>query len=142
MTKIIIGREFPDILIPAIKNAKSTIDILIYDWRWYQNEPGTRIQKFNNAIVSAVERGVAVRCLVNHNALTNLLQSQKITAKQVNSSKTMHAKMIIIDEKVLFVGSHNLTKNAFELNHEISVQIDDENEIARCKTFFNNLCLL
>lgn len=142
MTKIIIGREFPDVVIPEIENAKASIDILIYDWRWYENEPGTRIQKFNSAIISAVRRGVAVRCLVNHNALTNILQSQKIEAKQVNSSKTMHAKMIIIDETILILGSHNFTKNAFEINHEISVKIDDKEEIARCKTFFENLCLL
>ena len=48
----------------------------------------------------------------------------------------MHVKMVMIDNKDVFLGSHNLTKNAFELNHEISVLISEAESIDRCNHFF------
>jgi phosphatidylserine/phosphatidylglycerophosphate/cardiolipin synthase-like enzyme len=40
--------------------------------------------------------------------------------------KVEHRKIIIIDERYLLIGSHNLTQKSFEQNKEISVFIDDD----------------
>jgi phosphatidylserine/phosphatidylglycerophosphate/cardiolipin synthase-like enzyme len=74
--------------------------------------------------------------------MLSFFRGQKIKIKRVNSSKILHAKIIIIDQKYLFLGSHNLTQNAFELSHEISIGIEDQEAINRCNNFFDNLCLL
>jgi phosphatidylserine/phosphatidylglycerophosphate/cardiolipin synthase-like enzyme len=142
MSKIIIGREYPKIIIPAIKEAKNAIDILVYDWRWYENNLGSQIQKFNQEILNAVRRGVSVRALVNNNYVPSILSNEKLFIKRVNTSRIMHIKLILIDQKKLFIGSHNLTQNAFELNHEISVLIEDIESISRCLRFFETLCHL
>lgn len=139
MQKIIIGREFPEVVTKLVKEATQSIKILIYDWRWYSGEPGSKVQKFNNEILQASRRGVDVSALVNSDFIFTPLRDQKISVKRINSSKIMHIKMIIVDGKYLVLGSHNLTKNAFELNHEISVLIDDVDSIARCDKFFNTM---
>ena len=90
----------------------------------------------------ASNRGVDISVLVNNNFVLSFLKDTKINAKRVNTSKVMHVKMVIIDEKYLLIGSHNLTKNAFELNHEISILLDDPESISKCNTFFENLCRL
>lgn len=136
---ILIGRAYPDKIIAAVNNAKSSIDILIYDWRWYPNEQGARIQKFNNAVIAAMRRGVRVRARVNNTYICTPLQQLGVDIKKVDSKKTMHVKMLIFDEQLVFFGSHNLTKNAFEMNHEISVAIDEADEVAECQQFFNNI---
>lgn len=138
MSKIIIGREFPDELTAKVKNAEKSIKILIYDWRWYDGEVGERIQKFNNEIIRARQRGVDIQALVNSDYICNKLKDQDVNIKRINTKKTMHIKMLIVDNKYLFLGSHNLTKNAFELNHEISVLIEDIESIERCNNFFQN----
>jgi phosphatidylserine/phosphatidylglycerophosphate/cardiolipin synthase-like enzyme len=142
MQDVIIGREYPDKIIKFVREAHASIKILIYDWRWYGSEVGERIQIFNTELLKASRRGVDVQVLVNNNAFLSFLQDSKISVKQVNTKKTMHVKMIIIDNQYLIIGSHNLTKNAFERNHEISVLIDDQKAINRCAIFFNQLCLL
>jgi phosphatidylserine/phosphatidylglycerophosphate/cardiolipin synthase-like enzyme len=142
MQEIIIGREYPKKVIELVKNSKKYINILIYDWRWYDGEQGSRIQKFNNEIIRASQRGVKITSIVNNDFVCTALQNCGIDIKRVNSHRTMHIKMIIIDDEYLLLGSHNLTKNAFELNHEISSLSDDQNSITKCNNFFQNLCRL
>src|SRR5574343_1940725 len=116
MQQIIIGREYPDIITNLVKNAKQSIKILIYDWRWYYNEVGSKIQLFNNEILNASNRGVEISVLFNNDFILKVFENSKINVKKVNTKKVMHFKMVIIDNKYLLLGYHNLTKNAFELN--------------------------
>lgn len=141
MSKLLIGREYPDEIIKMVKASKVSIKILMYDWRWYSHQPGARIQKLNNAIVQAVKRGVDVKAVLNNKSILKILNAQGIKAISTNTCRTMHAKIVIVDEKDLFVGSHNFSINGFEINHEISLHSQDQFMISRCLTFFNNLCL-
>jgi len=139
MQKILIGREYPKNVIDLINESKNKIDIVIYDWRWYFDEIGSTIQQFNQALLRATDRGVKVRAVVNNDFVSPFLKDSKIEVKKLDSKKTLHIKLVLFDEKVAVIGSHNFTKNAFEINHEISVIIDDEENVKRCQEFFNNL---
>lgn len=142
MQKIIIGREYPAAATELVKNAKNEIKILVFDWRWYDGQPGARIQKFNNEILAAKRRGVAVRAVVNNNIICPFLKAQGIDVKRVNSNRTLHIKMILVDSKILLVGSHNFSMNAFELNHEMSVLLDEPVAVLKAEKFFENVCHL
>lgn len=37
--------------------------------------------------------------------------------------RTMHTKMVVIDRRTLFIGSHNLTQSALKYNREVSIRI-------------------
>jgi phosphatidylserine/phosphatidylglycerophosphate/cardiolipin synthase-like enzyme len=139
MSQIIIGREYPDLLIEKIKNSKQSVKILMFAWRWYDGEVGAKIQKFNNEIIRASQRGVAVRAVCNFDHIASKLKPCGVDIKKIESKKMMHVKMIIIDEKIVFLGSHNLTKNAFEINHEVSVMIEEPLAVARCNNFFESI---
>ena len=142
MPKVIIGREYPQVLIPLIEQAQHSIEILVFDWRWYANEPNSSVQKFNQSILQASQRGVKVRALVNNNIMPTILQLQNLSVKRVGTRSMMHVKMIIIDQKVLVSGSHNFSKNAFEFNHEVSMLVEDSEIISRCRKYFDMLCHL
>lgn len=142
MTQVIIGREYPVVLTPIIEQAQHSIEILVFDWRWYAHEPNSTIQKFNSAILQASKRGVKVRALVNNNIMPTILQLQNLQVKRVGTKSMMHVKMIIIDQKTLVIGSHNFSKNAFVFNHEVSLLVEDNETIKRCLNYFNILCHL
>lgn len=142
MTQIIIGREYPQVLTPLIEQAQHSIEILVFDWRWYANEPNSNVQKFNSAILQASKRGVKVRALVNNNIIPTILQLENLSVKRVGTKSMMHVKMIILDQKKLVIGSHNFSKNAFEFNHEVSLLVEDEAVIARARKYFEMLCHL
>ena len=137
--KSIIGFKFPKVVIPLIESAKNSIDIIVFDWRFYPQDPGAIAQLFNSAIIRACKRGVKIRAILNNAQILNFLRINGIEAKQLRSKRLVHCKLMIIDGQKVVVGSHNYTQNAFLMNLELSIQFDISNETEEILTFFNNL---
>jgi phosphatidylserine/phosphatidylglycerophosphate/cardiolipin synthase-like enzyme len=135
----IIGSQYPEIVIQRINEAKTEIDIIVFDWRWYANDPGSPVQLFNQSLVRAVRRGVRVRAIVNNESIAQTLKALGIEAKKLQTNNLVHAKIIIIDKKEAIIGSHNFTSPAFEKNYELSALIDDQNVVSDYSLYFNNL---
>ena len=135
----IIGKEFADKIIPLIEHSKKSIDIIVYDWKWYPDQIGSTIQKFNNAIVVAKRKGIRVRVITTSSNIDRILSRLDIETKKWMSRKTLHTKLTIIDNKIAILGSHNYTMNAFTINYEVSVIIQDEAVVKRLNQYFNNL---
>jgi len=122
-TILLIRREYPKEVIPLIERAKNSIKIIVYEWRWYENQLGSSIQLFNNAIIRARKRGVEVKAVLKNQKIAEKLKAQKIWVKEVDFSKTLHVKLIMLDNEIVILGSHNFTLNAFHINDEVSVII-------------------
>jgi phosphatidylserine/phosphatidylglycerophosphate/cardiolipin synthase-like enzyme len=142
MFEILVGREYPDVLIEAVKNAKDSIKILVFDWRWYESDFGSLVQNFNRELIRAGNRGVDISARIDRGMSNKFSDICKIDLKRISFSGKMHTKMVIIDDKILFIGSHNLTKSAFEINHEVTVMIEDDKAIVRCNNLYKSVCLL
>jgi phosphatidylserine/phosphatidylglycerophosphate/cardiolipin synthase-like enzyme len=54
--------------------------------------------------------------------------------------KVTHAKLVVIDRRYLFIGSHNLTQSALKYNHETSVWIDSSSLAAEALDYLDSLC--
>jgi phosphatidylserine/phosphatidylglycerophosphate/cardiolipin synthase-like enzyme len=144
MSKIscVSGKQFPAVLIPLIDLAKNKINIVVYDWHWYENNSGNLIQLFNQAIIRAAQRGIKISAVVNNGHALNFLKAHGVNVKRLNSGKTMHAKLMIIDDETVITGSHNYTLSAFERNFEFSVILTELENIAQFNSFFENLFIL
>jgi phosphatidylserine/phosphatidylglycerophosphate/cardiolipin synthase-like enzyme len=137
--EVIIGKEFPDKVKPLIENAKSSIKIIVFDWRWYVNDPGNAVQLFNQTIVRASRRGVKISAIVNHADILTPLKENGIDVKKLNITGLVHAKLMIIDDNIVILGSHNYTHNAFVINHEISIILKECNVVKDFNIFFTSL---
>lgn len=135
----IIGKEFPKKVIPLIENAKNSIKIVVFDWRWYPNDPANPVQLFNQAIIQAKRRGVEIKVVTNIQDVINILKTEKIEAKKPDTSKLIHSKMMIIDDEILILGSHNYTQSAFTMNHEASIIYKGRAELDEYIKYFYNL---
>lgn len=137
--EILIGREFPQAVIPLIKNAKKSINIIVFDWGWYADEIGEQIQIFNNAIYNANKHGVKIQVIAQKKIICSILKGLNISVKKFESKKLLHTKLMIIDEEIAILGSHNYTKNAFNINHEVSIITQNKKNIEKLQNYFNNL---
>lgn len=135
----IISKDFPKMVIPLIDSAKKSIDIVVFDWRFYKNDPANPVSQFNIAISRAVTRGLNVRCLVQNDGVVSCLKNIGCYAKKIESNRILHTKLIILDKKRVIIGSHNYTQHAFTSNHEASVCVNFENENNGLVEYFNNL---
>ena len=134
--EIAIGREFPRKVIPLIDKTKRTIKIIVFDWGWYENEIGEKIQLFNNAIIRANKRGVEVKAAVHKRLIAEILKRQGIRVKRIESSKLLHVKLMLIDDEIVIIGSHNYTKNAFNINFEASLIVRDKETALKFLNYF------
>jgi phosphatidylserine/phosphatidylglycerophosphate/cardiolipin synthase-like enzyme len=135
----IIGKEFPQKVIPLIEYAKHSIKIVVFDWRWYPNDPANPVQLFNQAIIRAKRRGLKIQVIGNCDEIIKILKEQGIEAKKAMTKNLVHAKMMIFDDKDLVIGSHNFSQNAFTMNYEISTYIPDCPDVENYLRFFDSL---
>jgi len=117
-----------DQIIDLIDSAEKSIEIEMYVFT---------SRDVIEALERAKMRGVIVRIIIERNTIggTNediyheLLSKGFNTKYATKSYKLTHSKFIIIDKKIVFVGSHNLSNSAIYNNREASVIIRDSNVI-------------
>lgn len=135
----IISKDFPNVVIPLIDSADDNIDIVVFDWRFYKNDPANPVSLFNQAIARACARGVTVRCLVQNDGVVDNLKKLGCYARKLESKKILHTKLLIIDRVRIIIGSHNYTQHAFSSNHEASIFVVMKDENNGLVQYFNNL---
>ena len=138
-TSLIIGKEFANQVVPLIKAAKKNINIIVFDWRWYHDQIGAEIQRFNHALIIARRKGVRIRAITNPFKTISILRELTMEVKKPITKGLMHTKLMLIDNEIAILGSHNYTMNAFTINYEVSVIIREKEVIERLKQYFDNI---
>lgn len=111
-------------IIDQIRAANQSIDIEVFVFS--SNE-------VYDELIKAKERGVEIRVILekrdsggSNERMIEKLRDNGIDAKFATYEyKLTHTKIIIIDGKIVIVGSHNLTKPALNENREASLIIRD-----------------
>lgn len=104
-----------DLIVSTIQDAKKSIHVAAY---------GFTSKPIADALIDAKERGIDVKVVVDKkqsNGRGNVvayLSEKGIPVKKNGNYAIMHNKFIIIDHKVLELGSFNYTKAAEEKNAE------------------------
>lgn len=135
----VVGGEYPKEVSKLIEKAKKSIDIVVFDWRWYPNDPGAKCQQMNQTISRAIRRGVAVRAIVNNVFIKSKIINAGGESKILNTGRLLHSKLMIIDGTIIITGSHNYTESAFTKNLELSVILNDLAIKNRFNDYFENL---
>ena len=145
-----IATDYPKVVVPLLTAASHKIDVLMYEWKWYTHENAGGVERFNLSIQAASRRGVKVRVLLNiesmGHALTKInsrteqyLRMAGCDVKFGQIGVATHAKMIIIDDRLLILGSHNISKGSFSRNQEASIVIEGGEAIRQYIDYFRLL---
>jgi len=124
-----------DALVDYIREANRSIDISMFIFKTTksrQNKP----RKLVDELIKARKKGVNVRVILEKSGyeesineenekVARQLRKHDITVLFDSIKKTTHTKLVIVDQRFSFVGSHNLTHSALAYNHELSLLIDD-----------------
>ncbi|RVZ82948.1 phospholipase D-like domain-containing protein, partial [Helicobacter pylori] len=106
-------------------------------------------------IKSVASRGIKVQIIYDYESNHNNKQStigyldkypntkvcllKGLKAKNGNYYGIMHQKVAIIDDKIVFLGSANWSKNAFENNYEVLLKTDDTEIILKAKSYYQKM---
>jgi phosphatidylserine/phosphatidylglycerophosphate/cardiolipin synthase-like enzyme len=147
----IVNENYFNVTFNEIQNADSSIDIVLYEFKWYDSN--NSVVKIRQALIDAAERGVSVRLILDqsewYGQITELskenkrtgdyLASNGIQVKYDSMKQTTHNKMLIIDDEIVILGSHNWGSSAFTKNNEASVMINDKGTAEYYEDYFENL---
>jgi len=125
-------------LVEEIENAQTSIDIAMYEFKWYENN--NSVTELRDMLAERAEQGIKIRMILDqskwYGKVTDLskenqktgeyLAEKGIEVKLDSEKTTTHDKLVIIDNKIVFVGSHNWGSSALTRNNEASVKIEDE----------------
>lgn len=146
----ILGPAYLDLILPIINQTKINLCILSYNWAFRDWERNNKITILTKEVMAAQKRGVICKIVLNAESQYNYitiansrtikkLNSVGCAAKLTRTSPTMHSKLIIADNELTILGSHNLTSRSLTLNDETSVIIKSA-EIAKIyQKYFNNI---
>ena len=68
-----------------------------------------------------------------------ILQQQGVSVFLDAPERTTHTKIVVIDGKYTFIGSHNLTQSALKYNNEVSVMIESTQAAAEALNYIRSL---
>lgn len=140
---LLTNKEYFTALGNKIKTAREEILVSMYLFRTTDNRHNLATQ-LREDLMSAASRGVKVTVLLEKEGRerkgSSLNYDNADTAKLLTRSgvkvyfdtpkTTTHTKLVIIDNRFVFIGSHNFTDSALRYNNEASVMIDSP-KIAR-----------
>lgn len=136
-------------IIKAIEDSKTSIDVAMF---MFTNK------KIANALIEKSKKSKEnmIRVIVDKSfnnkvnptgsKYRNLTKAKNIRTflaqglpKKNKKSGIMHAKLLIIDDETVYLGSTNFTNSAFSSNFEILIRIKDKTTAKLYKLYFNQI---
>ena len=143
---LLTNRDYLPALIKAIDEAQSEILMAFFLFK-----AGVHKDSYPDIVLAhlagATKRGVKVIVILENsgghdykldaeNYQTKQLLEKKGVAVYFDSPyKTTHTKLIVIDQRLIVLGSHNLTQAAMKYNNEISVLLDNPELAKRARDY-------
>ncbi len=132
----LMNKDFFPVLLKAVDEASDEIFIAVFSFKTGAHA-GSRPDQLVDHLGSAVKRGVRVKVLLEESAdstdslsaqnlkTKNLLEKRGVKVYMDSPKKTTHTKLVVVDQRLVFTGSHNFTSAALRHNNEMSVLIED-----------------
>ncbi|HTP67238.1 MAG TPA: phospholipase D-like domain-containing protein [Geobacteraceae bacterium] len=145
-TTLLRNQEYAEELLKRIGKARENIVCSFYLFK-ITDRRGNQPRRIADALIEARTRGVPVtvilergrssqdRLYADNRATADLLSRGGVRVYFASPGVTTHNKIVVIDDRYIFLGSHNLTQGALKYNNELSVLIDSPEMAAEVRSY-------
>src|SRR3989338_6870976 len=124
----LVDRNYFPTVLEKINSASERIDMAMFEFKFYENEENKiRVLLDKSDWNPSIEK--------DNKGMIEYLKKGGIEAKFDSGKKTLHVKLIIIDDSVI-IGSTNLGFSALERNNEASVLIRNKESAEYYRAYF------
>jgi len=127
----------------ALRNADKSIHMIVFELKYYKKYPGSKMNLLVEDIINASRRGVDVKIIVDQYSKENnafdLLLGEGVDIVYDSEIVTTHAKIAIIDGRVVVLGSTNYSYYGLEKNNEVNVLIDSKDTAVFYELYFKEM---
>jgi Phosphatidylserine/phosphatidylglycerophosphate/cardiolipin synthases and related enzymes len=133
---ILTNEDYLPALLKCIDEAQNEILISIFSFKIDEHK-NSYPDRILSHLAKAVKRGVKVIVVlertdnksdeldIQNRQTGKLLEEKGISVYFDSPRKTTHTKLVVIDQRLIFLGSHNFTQSALKYNNEISILLDN-----------------
>ncbi len=143
---ILIDQDYYGELIKWLPRANSSVYVIMFVMKYDPKDPGDPVNTLLDILINLSKRGVDIKIVVDDETkrsypetISYLLQHNISVKLDESSARTTHTKLVIIDKKIVFLGSHNWTQSALTRNHEVSVMVIDRNVAENLYRYFDSI---
>jgi phosphatidylserine/phosphatidylglycerophosphate/cardiolipin synthase-like enzyme len=148
------NREYAQAVRQLIQGAKHSLRIMLYQARYYPEYPDTVTNFFIDDLIAARQRGVDVKIIVdtgvwNPNTkneyvldYVDRLSTAGVEIWQDAENDVSHQKVMIVDDDITLVASHNWTYYSVANNNEVAVIVYSKPLNRWFRDYFRDLCRL
>ncbi|RLI94582.1 MAG: phospholipase [Candidatus Altiarchaeales archaeon] len=133
---------FPEVH-EILKNANKSIHIVAFELKYYSRYKDSKMNTLVNDLINARNRGVDVKIIIDEyskrNSAYTHLREGGVDIRYDSPNVTTHAKLIIVDGKIVVLGSTNFSYYGLEKNNEVNVIIYSEKIADYFERYFQNL---
>lgn len=137
--RLLLEADYRGALLQELLAARRRVWIMAYFWGWSQDAPASELGRIQTRVCQLAALGGDVRIILDKPSQALKLRGSGIKARVLPGARIMHSKVFLIDDDVLFVGSHNLSTNGVAHNFEATVQVRDPDTAAFFATYFERL---
>lgn len=154
-TTLLRNREFSDAILQGIRSARKSIHFSYFLFKATESR-GNLPRMIAEELIQARKRGVDVTVLlerqsaarasttrdsldVDNHHTADLLKRGGVKVYFDSPGVTTHTKVAVIDDHLVFLGSHNLSQSALQHNNELSVMLDSPELASEVKAYLDRL---
>ncbi|MGB5217658.1 MAG: phospholipase D-like domain-containing protein [Smithella sp.] len=143
---MLTNENFLPALIKSIDEAQTEILMSLFSFKAGKHKNSSPDQIASH-LARAVKRGVKVYVVletsekpseelsIQNRKTGNFLQSRGVNVFYDSPRRTTHTKLIVIDQRLVLLGSHNFTQSALKYNNEISVMLNSPDLAANARRY-------
>jgi phosphatidylserine/phosphatidylglycerophosphate/cardiolipin synthase-like enzyme len=144
------NREYGEALLHGIRKARRRVVFTFFLFKSTDSR-ANRPRQLVEELIEARRRGLAVTVVLEQDrgGKDRLNEENRQTAALLERGgvrvifdsprTTTHVKAVVIDDRFVYLGSHNLTESALRHNNELSVLIDSPELAAEVLSYLNRL---
>jgi phosphatidylserine/phosphatidylglycerophosphate/cardiolipin synthase-like enzyme len=143
-------RAYFTIVHDLLSSAEESIDVILYQSRFYFHYPVSKSNTLLTDLVEASDRGLRVRAVIEqadwnignseeNRDVWNVLRQADIELYFDPVGITSHSKLVIIDGRYVAVGSTNWSHYSMDINNEANVVVDSRRVAGAFTDYFEDL---
>jgi phosphatidylserine/phosphatidylglycerophosphate/cardiolipin synthase-like enzyme len=148
--RLLLDRDYFPELKKMINASNRSIKMIMFEAIYYKKFKNSPSNQLIDELIKAKRRGVDVQVILDIRQKSDKTTKRNLeTAKRLTSAGvgvifdmeqiTTHSKLLIIDEKIIVIGSTNWTYNALTSNHESSIVFDSSETAIELIEFFEKI---
>ncbi len=127
---VVTDREYYSKVSELLAGAQESIHMVMFSANYQAQYSDSSVTLLLGDLVAARNRGVDVSVVMDswpegNDKAVNYLTKNNVPARLITFSGTTHSKLIIIDGRIVVVGSTNWSYHSIDKNHEANVVIND-----------------